>query len=201
MWSRFYKKKRPCKFFLNDAKAVGESLLGDYLILRKNRAFLVGKIVEVECYLGIDDDAAHSYRGKKTDRNRVLYEEGGKIYVYLIYGRYWCFNIVVSMKGDPQSVFIRALEPILGLDKMIVNSKKRDIKNLTNGPCRWTKSFGIDGTFWGASICGKDLFISEGEDKNFSIVRRKRIGVDYAIHSKDLPLRFYIKDNSFVSVK
>jgi len=192
-------KKRPKEFFLHSAKSVARDILGDYLVVKNKTHTLVGKIVETEAYLGKRDDASHSFKGKVTPRNKILYFEGSKIYTYLIYGKFYCFNIVVSKKDDPQAVFIRALEPVEGINYMQRRRKVKELHKLTNGPCRWTQSFGINKSFLGKSIVSKDIFIAAGPVKNLKIAAAKRIGVDYATNSKDLPLRFYIKDNPFVS--
>ena len=191
--------KRSGRFFLRDAQYVAKNILGDYLVLRKRKHALIGKIVETEAYLGIGDDASHSFAGKVTDRNKIMYGKGGLIYTYLIYGKFWCFNIVVSKENDPQAVFIRALEPAEGIETMKRNRGISKVNRLTDGPCRWTQAFGIDKRYLGKSIVSDKLFISRNPSKKFDIVRAKRIGIDYAVRSKSLPLRFYIKDNSFVS--
>jgi DNA-3-methyladenine glycosylase len=193
------RRKRPKSFFLKNAKFVAKNILGDLLVLKHKNNIFIAKIVETEAYLGIEDDASHSFKAKITPRNRLLYKEGAKIYVYLIYGKYWCFNIVASKENDPQAVFIRALAPQEGILAMQKRRGTKDIKKLTNGPCRWTESFGIDKSFLGKSIISKDLFIAKSNTKKFDVVCKKRIGVEYAAKSKDLPLRFYIKDNPFVS--
>jgi len=199
--SALRKRMRTKHFFLNQAPYVAYHLLGDYIVVAKGRKNLIGEIVETEAYLGIEDDASHAFSGKLTSRNKFLYREGGIIYVYLIYGKFWCFNVVVSRKGDPQAVFIRAIEPLSGIEIMKKNRGRKSEKNLTNGPGRWTQALGINGRFLGRSITSKDFFISVGVCKKFSVVKTKRIGIDYAVYCKDLPLRYYIKDNPFVSVK
>jgi len=194
-------KKRTRAFFYRQADYVAKNILGDYLTLKNKKQILIGRIVETEAYPGINDDASHSFQGRLTPRNKITYSQGGLIYVYLIYGKYWCFNIVVSKKDNPQAVFIRAIEPIQGIELM---KKRRGVEKeekLTNGPCRWTQSFSIDKSFLGKEIISKDIFISSPANKNFAIVKAKRVGVDYATKSKDLPLRFYIKDSPFVSKK
>lgn len=195
------RKKRCRRFFQYPADYIARNILGDFLVLRNKETTFVGRIVETEAYLGVDDDASHSFGGKVTPRNKIMYEAGGLIYVYLIYGKFHCFNIVVSKKDDPQAVFIRALEPAKGIDVMRHNRGAEDIRSLTSGPCRWTQAFGIDKQFLGRSICSDDIFVAEGAPKKFDIVKTKRIGVEYAVTSKNLPLRFYIKDNRFVSKK
>lgn len=194
-------RRRGKSFFCRPAGYVAQNLLGDYLTVKNKKHTLVGKIVETEAYLGIGDDASHSFQGRLTPRNKILYQRGGIIYVYLIYGKFWCFNVVVSKKDDPQAVFIRAVEPIRGLEQM---KRARGLDNpgkLTNGPCRWTQSFSIDRNFLGREVTTEDIFIASPAAKDFSIVKAKRIGVDYAVKSGSLPLRFYIEGNPFVSKK
>ncbi|MFO8052520.1 MAG: DNA-3-methyladenine glycosylase [Candidatus Omnitrophota bacterium] len=192
--------KRKKAFFLKGAKYVAKNILGDFLVLRKKEHSLVGRIVETESYLGRGDDASHSFSGRRTARNEALYQQGGTIYVYLIYGLYWCFNIVTSSKTNPQGVFIRALEPVEGIKEM-EKRRGKNRKNLTNGPCRWTEAFGVDKKFLGKKIYSDQNYILQKKKRNFDIVEAKRIGIDYAKQSKDLPLRYYIKENRFVSKK
>ncbi len=194
-------KRRTKAFFYRQGKYVAKNILGDYLTLKTKKQTLIGKIVETEAYLGIGDDASHSFGGRITARNKIIYSQGGLIYVYLIYGKFWCFNIVVSKKDDPQAVFIRAIEPVQGIELMKKRRGVERVEKLTNGPCRWTQSFSINKSFLGREVVSKDIFISSPANKNFTIVKAKRVGVDYAAKSKNLPLRFYIKDNPFVSKK
>ena len=194
-------KKRTRAFFYRQAEYVAKNILGDYLTLKNKKQILIGKIVETEAYLGINDDASHSFQRRVTPRNKIMYNRGGLVYVYLIYGKFWCFNIVVSKKDNPQAVFIRALEPILGIDLMKKRRGVERIDKLTNGPCRWTQSFSINKSFLGREITSKEMFISSPTRKKFTVVKAKRIGIDYAAKSKDFSLRFYIKDNPFISKK
>ncbi|MFA7676777.1 MAG: DNA-3-methyladenine glycosylase [Candidatus Omnitrophota bacterium] len=194
-----FKRRYKPDFFQGNARSIARSILGDCLVFKTPKGILAAKIVETEAYLGIKDDAAHSYGGKVTPRNKVTYEPGGCIYVYLIYGRYWCFNIVVSRRDDPQTVFIRALEPSAGINIMEANRGCESEKGLTNGPCKWTKAFGINKKILGKSITSRENFISRNLCKDFKIISAKRIGVDYAHKSKDCFLRFYIKGNSCIS--
>ncbi len=197
---RWLKNKRNKDFFRRSAAGVAREILGDYLVLSGKRDVLAGKIVETESYPGLEDDASHSFKGKKTPRNQILYQPGGLIYIYLIYGKFWCFNIVVSQPNDPQAVFIRALEPLAGIEVMQKRRGLSDPRKLTNGPGRWTMSFGIDKKFLGQDITSSRIFISANPSKKQAIVSTRRIGVDYATQSRDLPLRFYLKGNPFVSI-
>lgn len=197
-FARLSRLKRGRTFFYQDSITVARKILGDFLVYRHAGRLLVGKIVEVECYPGIDDDASHSFRAKKTPRTSILYERGGVAYVYTIYGRFFCFNIVVSLSDDPQAVFIRALEPIRGISVMERNRKVKSRQKLTSGPCRWTQAFGIGRKHSGMSLSSKALFISRGSHKTFTIQTAPRVGVEYA-RAKNALLRFYIRGNAFVS--
>ncbi|HEC70139.1 MAG TPA: DNA-3-methyladenine glycosylase [Candidatus Omnitrophica bacterium] len=201
-WSAFVLKFKLKKdFYLQPAKILAPQLLGKILVVREKRSILAGKIVETEAYLGKEDPASHSYKGRVTPRNKIMYEEGGLIYVYLIYGKYFCFNIVVNKKNIPEAVFIRAVQPLEGIEIMRENNKEaKKLVHLTNGPCRWTKSFRIDKSFLGEKIYGDRIFIIDSPlTKKEKIVSAKRIGIDYAGKAKDWLLRFYIQDNQFVS--
>ena len=167
------------------------------------------KIVETEAYMGINDKAAHSYGGRRTQRVEVMYGGPGFSYVFFIYGIHYCFNIVTREEGNPQAVLIRAIEPIKGLDIIAENRfgktysqlSKSNIKNLTNGPGKLCQALAIDRNLNGEDLCGKKLYVEEGESDKFSIVSAKRVGIDYAEEAKDYPWRFYIEDNIYVSVK
>lgn len=170
---------------------------------------LSAKIVETEAYMGINDKAAHSYGGRRTQRVEVMYGGPGFSYVFFIYGIHYCFNIVTREEGNPQAVLIRAVEPIDGLDTIAQNRfgetysllSKNKIKNLTNGPGKLCQALAIDRNLNGEDLCGNKLYVEEGEDCKFSIVSAKRVGIDYAEEAKDYLWRFYIKDNIYVSQK
>lgn len=124
-----YEKVRK-KLYKRSAIEVAKELLGKYLVHEYKGNKLIGKIVEVEAYMGIEDKAAHSYGGRRTVRTEVMYKEGGYTYVFQIYGMYYCVNIVTSEVDIPQAVLIRALEPIEGLEEMSRNRYKKVMKNL-----------------------------------------------------------------------
>lgn len=195
------KNKRSKLFFRMPAEEAAQKILGDYLVLKTKKTILAGRIVETEGYTGVKDDASHSFAGKRTKRNETMYNEGGCAYVYFIYGKFWCFNVVTSKKDDPQAVLIRAVEPVGGIEVMKKRRGPKGAKNLTNGPCRWTQAFGIDRTHDGRDMTSSGLFISRGLSKKFDIVKTTRVGIDYAVNSKNRPLRFYIKDSPFISKK
>ena len=195
-------------FFKRDTVEVAKNLLGKKIIRNISGNFFCAKIVETEAYLGLEDRACHSYGGNITKRNEILYKEAGTIYVYLIYGMYNLLNIVTKNENDPEAVLIRAVEPIENIDAMAVNRfgkiyknlSSYQKKNLTNGPGKLTMAMGIDRALNGKILSQDYLYIDEGEDVR-NIIETKRIGIDYAGEDANLPLRFYIEDNPYVSVK
>lgn len=196
-------------FYNRDALTVAKELLGKSLVHEINGQMISLKIVETEAYMGIEDKAAHSYGGRRTNRVEVMYGDPGFSYVYLVYGMYYLFNIVTSERGNPQAVLIRAGEPVKGLDLIAYNRfgmsydklNKTQLRNLTNGPGKLTQALSITKALNGKDLCGCKLYVTEGENETFSIVSAKRIGIDYAEEAKDYPWRFYIKGNNFVSIK
>lgn len=195
------------EFYSRNTLTVAKELLGKVLVHNINGEKLKGTIVETEAYLGIRDKAAHSYGGRKTKRVEAMYGLPGTAYVYLIYGLYYCFNIVTEKEGVPEAVLIRAIEPIEGLDLMAKNRfgisydnlTKYQKKNLTNGPGKLTRALNIDKALNMIDLCGDRLYLEEGDNSEFNIVETTRIGIDYAEEAKDFPYRFYIQGNSYVS--
>lgn len=187
------------KFYSRPASIVAKDLLGKYLVKRGNNSNIIGKIVETEAYVGVKDKASHTYKGKITPRCKPVYLKGGHLYIYLCYGIHWQLNIVTQTKGNPECVLIRALEPISNNNK---NSKK--INELANGPGKLCKWIGLDRSFNEEDlVSSKRIWLREGKEeiKKSRIITTKRIGIDYAEEWADKPLRFYIKDNLFISKK
>jgi DNA-3-methyladenine glycosylase len=186
------------KFFENGTIETAKSLLGKIIVKNEGEnKYLAGKIVETEAYLGENDPACHAYL-KTTGRSRVLYEEAGTIYVYFIYGNYYCFNVVTERKGIGAAVLIRAVEPIEGIDIMKKNRKnvKREF-DLTNGPSKFCMAFGIGKEYNEKKLSGSGIFIAKRNLKEkFEIVVSKRIGI---VKGADLPYRFFIKNNPYVT--
>lgn len=196
-------KVLPETFYRHDSLEVAQNLLGK-VIVREGFAF---KIVETEAYRGESDKGAHVYKTKKTARTAPLYEVGGSVYVYLIYGMYHCLNIAVNEIGVPHCVLIRGVEPI---DDKAVDYAKANRKvslskviNLTNGPGKLTQALNIDRSFNFHKVTEvSSFYIATLEDNaSFEMVKAKRINIPYAQEYQDKLWRFYIKDNPFVSVK
>ncbi len=197
-------KKLPRKFYTRDVHTVAKELLGKFLVRKIGRKHLIGKIVEVEAYDGSVDKAAHTYGGK-TKRNEVMFNEGGFLYVYFTYGMHFCSNVVTGKLNEGKAVLLRAIEPLGGLDKMALNRfGKKDIstmelKNLTNGPAKICQAFGIVRSENGTDLAGNEIFILDSSKLSENkIASSTRIGIKKSV---DLPWRYYIKNNSFLSRK
>ena len=178
--------KLPRAFYDRDTRLVARELLGKYLIHRANGVERIGRIVETEAYLGPHDLAAHSSKGL-TARTKTMFGPPGHAYVYFIYGMYFCMNVVTEREGQASAVLLRALEPVI------------NIEGKTSGPGLLCRALGIDRRLNGHDMLSDDFFIAESKAEKFSVVKRPRVGVDYAKHWAKRLLRFYIKGNAFVS--
>ena len=193
----FAYKRLDREYFVRDTKIVAKELLGKYLVRETKRRRMVGKIIEVEAYLGPNDKASHSYNYRKTERTRVMYEEPGTLYIYLIYGMYYCLNVITGPKGIPCAILIRQLFPIEGIEQMIENRNVKigkNFKNLTDGPGKLCMALNITKEdFNGQDSCSNDskLFFTQGEKIDYKNIKANiRIGIDYAEEDKDRLLRF-----------
>ena len=184
---------------------IARELLGKVLVTKWKGIETSGRIVEVEAYNGVIDKASHAAGGRRTNRNEVMYGEGGVSYVYLCYGIHHLFNVVTNRQETPHAILIRALEPIKGIDVMLERTGKKKLDNtLTKGPGNVSKALGISfKQHSGLSLLSKELFIAEDDFviNKKDIVASPRIGVDYAGEDAKLPYRFFIKGNAFVSGK
>ena len=127
-------------FYLRDVVEIARELLGKTFIRKIDQQTLAGTIVEVEAY-DAEDEASHSFNGR-SKRNNVMFEKGGLLYVYFIYGVHYCCNIVTGKADHGSAVLIRAIEPLNHFKSLAVNrfnkttlSDKEKI-NLTNGPAK-----------------------------------------------------------------
>ena len=179
--------KLPRPFYDRDTVLVARELLGKWLVHNSGGVARIGKIVEVEAYLGEHDLAAHSSKGL-TERTKTMFGPPGHAYVYFIYGMYFCVNVVTEREGHASAVLLRAIEPV------------KNLEGRTQGPGLLCRALGIDRRLNGHDLLGDDFFIAQPDGtEQFSIVNRPRIGVDYAGHWAKRRLRFYIKGNPFVS--
>lgn len=196
-------------FYEKNTILVARDLLGKILVHKDGTRIYKAKIVETEAYINAKDEGAHFNRGL-TDRTRIIDEAGGHIYIYNIYGMYQLFNIVTEMKGVHGAVLIRAVEPIDGIEfmyenrykKAYNNPSKKDLLNLTSGPVKLVMAMNLSKEeHYGADLVNDpSLWLEEGSHvAKEDIIRSKRINIDYAEKGKDYLLRFFIKDNKFVS--
>lgn len=177
------------EFFNRNTMIVAKELLGKHLVHIYHGKKQIGRIVEVEAYIGAHDLACHAARGK-TKRTAILFGPPGYAYVYFIYGMYYCMNIVTEPEGHASAVLLRALEPVKNI---ITRSQGPGL--LCNAMHITTQLNGID------LIHNKYFFLEETHDTDFEIIEKPRVGVDYAGAWKDKLLRFYIKNNTFISRK
>jgi len=179
--------KLPRAFYDRDPVKVAQEILGMNLVHVCAGVERIGRIVEVEAYLGPHDRAAHSSRGL-TPRTRVMFGPPGHAYVYLVYGMHFCMNVVTEAEGSASAVLLRALEPV------------KNIEASTRGPALLCKAMHVDKRMNGHDLLSDDLYVTEpAMPERFKIVRARRVGVDYAGHWARRLLRFYIKGNPFVS--
>ncbi|EAY57091.1 MAG: DNA-3-methyladenine glycosylase [Leptospirillum sp. Group II 'C75'] len=174
-------------FYDRDTCVVARELLGKLLVRRTENGVRIGRIVEVEAYLGSHDRASHSSRGL-TPRTRIMFGPPGFAYVYLIYGMHSCMNVVTEAEGHGAAVLIRAVEPV------------RNLLGPGNGPGRLCRALEIDRTLNGLDLTGGILTICPGDPGAAGpVVRRPRVGVEYAgVWARRL-LRFYLRGNPHVS--
>jgi len=174
-------------FYDRETIAVARELLGKYLVHAAGGVDRIGRIVEVEAYLGSHDLAAHSSKGL-TERTKVMFGPPGHAYVYLIYGMYHCMNVVTEREGHGTAVLLRAIEPV------------KNVAGRTQGPGLLCQAMRISQRLNAHDLLSDDFYIAEPLDSEpLAIVKRPRIGVDYARHWARRHLRFYIKGNPFVS--
>jgi len=180
-------------FYARPAIEVARDCLGKILVHGKT----AGRIVETEAYLGVDDRAAHAWRGI-TDRTRVIFGPPGHAYIYFIYGMYECLNFVAEPEGQAGCVLIRAVEPLLGIPGMRRRrpTAKR-IEDLASGPGKLTRAMGISRKQNGVDLTEGPLHVRGLlEYTRFEVELTPRIGIT---HCADWPLRFVIANNRFVS--
>ncbi len=190
-------------FYAQETLLVAKQLLGCFLVHLEGEETTIGRIVETEAYLW-DDPASHTFVGK-TRRNSVMFGPAGHAYIYFIYGMHHCVNAVTGPEGKGEAVLIRALEPVEGISIMQKRRQTEKISSLCNGPAKLTEALALP-----LSLNGVPLF--EGPLQIWSpnslpvapsiepsdIAETTRIGIRKAI---ELPLRFYLKDNRFISHK
>jgi DNA-3-methyladenine glycosylase len=198
-------RKLPAAFYQrSNVVQIAKELLGKILVTNWSSIVTSGRIVECEAYAGIIDKASHASGGRRTARNEIMYGEGGYSYIYLCYGIHHLFNIVTNSADIPHAILIRALDPLEGIEEMLLRTNKKKLdQTLTRGPGNVSKALGIFTKHSGIALFGNKIFVVD-DGKKFSekeIQASPRIGVEYAGKDASLPYRLYVKGNPFVSGK
>ncbi len=179
-------KQLPKSFFARNTVDIAKELLGKVISVNGFQ----GRIVETEAYGR--DPASHAY--KKTERSALMFDTYGHVYVYLIYGMYWCINFTTE-KNQAGAVLIRAVEPLNKIDELKKARKTDKITSLCSGPGKLCRAFGIDRNLNGLPLGGKIKVFDDGFGVR-KIASSSRVGIKDA---RDLQWRFFIKNNEFVS--
>lgn len=186
-------ERLPRSFYVASASSVAPELLGMHLVRRQpGGSRMTGRIVEVEAYEGPHDLAAHSSGGRRTARTEVMFREAGHAYVYFIYGRHFCLNVVTAPLGVPHAVLIRAIEPV------------ENIAERTQGPALLCRALAINMALNGADLLGPSLSVERPSPAQWRPPLRKaspRIGIGSAGEWVDKPWRFYDGNSAWVSGK
>ena len=171
----------PREFYLQDTVTVAKKLLGKKIIRNIGKNQISGIIIETEAYRHNDDPASHAFK-KITERNKIMFGDVGKAYVYLIYGMYSCFNVVArDRKMEAGAVLIRAIKPEKGIKIMQKNRGVTNLQNLVNGPGKLAQALEITKKQYGVDLTkNSKLFITEGI-KQKKITASSRIGIKEGI--------------------
>lgn len=162
-------------FFKTDTITLSKNLIGKWIETNIDGVKRKAQIKETEAYLGVNDSACHSYKGKRTKRTETMYMEGGTIYIYLCYGMHYMLNIVSSKTNVPEAVLIRALVE-------------------ADGPAKTTKFLNINKDLNGESVVNNSKISIYDDGNQYLYIKAKRVGIDYALDKdKNALLRFILK--------
>lgn len=194
--SRFYDRK--------DVLKIARELLGKILVTQFDGIRSSGRIVETEAYAGINDRASHAFGGRRTNRSEHLYGPPGSIYIYICYGMHHLFNVITNKNDIPHGVLIRALEPLEGVEQMLIRTDKPKADfTLTRGPGNLARALGMTKLHNGKNLFSEEIFIEDDglRYKKDQIGITSRIGVESAREDAELPYRFIVKGNPYVSAR
>ena len=195
--------KLPLSFYTRpDVVLIARELIGKYLFTNIGGVLTGGKIVETEAYSGENDLACHSHSGRRTTRTEIMFQEGGVVYVYLIYGIYVLFNIITNQAEKADAVLIRAIEPTTGIAEMLLRRGHTKLTpKLTAGPGLVTLALGITKKQYGTTLTGDTIWL---EDQGIfvpdhQLIASPRVGVAYAGQDALLPWRFRLSGSLWTS--
>jgi len=194
-----YRKKDilPGSFYSRETAVVARELLGKVLVHKSGEGLTSGIIVETEAYIQ-GDPSCHAYRGM-TPRNRAMFGPPGRVYIYFTYGMHHCFNVVTANPGVGEAVLVRALEPLEGIDIMRKRRGRERLREICSGPARLVQAMGLGPTMYGHDLTAEPLVIIKGTAiSEEEVAVTTRVGISTG---KDLPLRFYLKENVYISRK
>jgi DNA-3-methyladenine glycosylase len=194
--------KLPKQFYTGtDTLEIAKQLLGTTLCSNFNGIITKGKIVETEAYCGIEDRGCHAFKGRLTDRTKVMYQPGGVVYVYLCYGIHYLFNVITHIEGMPHAILIRAIEPIAGFEMILERTNRKKIDHTIGaGPGLVSLCMGFKKEHTGISLLSDEIWIDKGASipKN-KIIDSPRVGMNFEGEYKLIPWRFRIKDSIHIS--
>lgn len=194
--------KIPLQYYFNeDVVAVAKDLLGKRLVTHINGMKTAGIIVETESYRGPEDKASHAYNNRRTQRTETMFKQGGCAYIYLCYGIHHLLNIVTGQQDVPHAVLIRAIEPVEGIEHMLVRRNMDEVEHrLTAGPGVVSKAMGITREMDGVALNGSQIWLEQGRSvASKDIIESPRVGVAYAEEDALLPWRFRLKECPWTS--
>ena len=196
----------PPSFYLSeDVVGISKQLLGKKLVTSFDGFTTSGLIVETEAYRAPDDKACHAYGNRLTNRTKTMFMAGGTLYVYISYGIHRMINVVTAEKGKAHAILIRAIEPLVGMDKMVERRRHQILSfDTLNGPGKSARALGVETVHDGLSLYAKESGIwIEDIRKHISqdeIISGPRVGMSkHTGKDAHRPWRFYIRDNQWVS--
>ncbi len=187
-----------------DVLRIARELLGKILVTQWDGVRSSGRIVETEAYAGEQDRACHAFGGRRTTRSEDLYGAPGSVYIYVCYGMHHLFNVITNKKDIPHAVLIRALEPLEGVEHMLNRTGKPVADySLTKGPGNLSRAMGMSKLHSGGNLFSEEIYIADDglRYKKDQVIVTKRIGVESAREDAELPYRFIVKGNPYVSAK
>jgi len=192
----------PDFFTRHDVVQIAKDLLGCYLITEMEGIRTIGRISETEAYRAPDDRACHAYGNRRTPRTETMFHEGGHAYIYLCYGIHHLFNVVTGPKETAHAVLIRAIEPVEGVDTMLLRRNMQQVKPaLTTGPGAMSQALGLSTALDKQYLLAPDSPIRL-QNRNAlltdsDIIAAPRIGVNYAGDCAAWEWRFYLKASNY----